>query len=94
MGKISFSLKLTVAAPQKIDPHSHPKKTMDTTLFGERVLADAIMDLKMRSSWISRGPLHPVTTVLTGDTQRRARRRRQVRMKSEAQIGVGQLHAK
>lgn len=46
---------------------------MDVILFGKKVFADVIKDLKMRSSWISGWVLNSVTNVLIRNTQRRER---------------------
>lgn len=63
---------------------------MDVTLYRKRDFADVIKALEMRSSWIPRWSLNPVTSVLIGDIQR-GRRRREIHVKTEAQIGSRQL---
>lgn len=56
---------------------------MNVALLGKRVFAYVIKDLKIRSSWIIRLALNPVTGVLTGDTERREG---PVKMEAESRV--------
>ena len=65
-------------------PQSDSPEPGDVTLFGQKVFADVMKDLEMRTSWIT---LNPMTSDLITDTQRRGTGRKGGQVKTEAEIG-------
>lgn len=67
---------------------------MNVILFGKKGLEDVIKDIEMRSSWISRWALNPMTCPYEQHTHRGDTGRTEGHVKTEAGTGLIQPQAK